>query len=91
MHDDFTVGVGLEDGILVLETFSESDVVVDFTVNSENEALVFVGKGLSTGVCRSILSAPIRQHSSHNSATSLTPLNITRKTLSHARQRGSLD
>lgn len=59
MHDDFTVRVGLEHGIFVLETFSESDVVVNFTVNGEDKAFVFVGKGLSTGVCEIILSVSI--------------------------------
>lgn len=67
MHDDFTVGVGLEYGILVLETLSESDMVVDFTVNGKDETFVFIGKGLSTGVYENILSAPTRQHSSHSS------------------------
>lgn len=67
VHDDFTVGVGLEYGILVLETLSESDMVVDFTVNGKDETFVFVGKGLSTGVYENILSAFTRQYSSHSS------------------------
>lgn len=49
MHDDFAVGVGLEDGG-VLETLSECSVVVDFSVDGEDESSFFVGERLSSGV-----------------------------------------
>lgn len=91
MHDDFTVGVSLEYGILVFETLSESDMVVDFTVNGKDETFVFVGKGLSTGVYENILSAPPRQYSSHSHWNPFESLNFTERTLSHIRQWSPLD
>ena len=49
MHDDLTVRVSLElcGGF---EGFAEGEVVVDFTVNGEDEGLVVVDEGLSSGV-----------------------------------------
>lgn len=91
MHDDFAVGVGLEYGILVFETLSESDMVVDFTVNGKDETFVFVGKGLSTGVYENILSAPTQQYSSRSSWNPFKSLSKTERTLSHIRQWSPLD
>lgn len=55
VYDDFIVWVGFEYGIFVFEIFFESDVVVNFIVNGEDKVFVFVGKGLSIGVCEIIL------------------------------------
>jgi len=51
VHDDFTVRVRLE-GSGVLEAFSESDVVVNLSVDSKNDGFVFVDQWLGTSVYR---------------------------------------
>lgn len=50
MHNHFTVRVGLEDGILVLEVLSELLVVVNLAVDSEHKVAVVADEGLSAGV-----------------------------------------
>ena len=50
VHDDFTVGMSLE-GSGVLETLPESDMVVDLSVDGEDDTSVFVDQRLSTSVC----------------------------------------
>jgi hypothetical protein len=50
VHNDLTVTVGLEHGILVLEAFSKSDVVVDFTVDGQDGLAVVGNKRLSARV-----------------------------------------
>jgi len=49
VHNDLTIRVGLESS-WVLETLSESDVVVDLSVDGEDNASIIVNKGLSTSV-----------------------------------------
>jgi cupin superfamily acireductone dioxygenase involved in methionine salvage len=50
MHDDLAVRVRLE-GRGVFQALSQSDVVVDFTVDGENDSLVLVDEGLGASVC----------------------------------------
>lgn len=49
MHDDLAIRVGLEMSG-VLETLAKGAVVVDFSVNGEEERLILVGHGLSSSV-----------------------------------------
>jgi hypothetical protein len=49
VHDDFTIGMGLESSWL-LETLSESDMVVDLSVDGEYDASIIIDQGLSTSV-----------------------------------------
>lgn len=49
-NDNFTVGSGLE-VVLVLEVLSNQTMVVNFTVDSEDDGVIRVGKGLSTRLC----------------------------------------
>jgi hypothetical protein len=51
VHDNLAVGVGLEDGGLVLETLAKLTVVVDLTVDGEKELAIVRNEGLGTGVC----------------------------------------
>ena len=52
VHDDLAVRMRLElSG--VLEPLSELDVVVDFTVDGEDDRLIVVDERLGTGVCLS--------------------------------------
>jgi hypothetical protein len=52
MHDDLTIRVGLESS-WVLETLSESDVVVDLSVDGEDNTSIVIDKRLSTSVYES--------------------------------------
>lgn len=49
-NDNFTVGSGLE-LVLVLEVLSDQTMVVDFTVDGEDDGVIRVGKRLSTRLC----------------------------------------
>ena len=49
VHDDFTIGMGLECSG-VLETLPESDMVVDLSVDGEYNTSVVVDQRLSTSV-----------------------------------------
>jgi hypothetical protein len=49
VHDDFAIGMSLEDGG-VLEMASEVEVVVDFSVDAENDLAIVRDKRLSTSV-----------------------------------------
>jgi hypothetical protein len=49
VHDDFTIGMSLESSWL-LETLSESDMVVDLSVDGEYNTSIIVDQGLSTSV-----------------------------------------
>jgi hypothetical protein len=49
VHDDFTIRVGLESS-RVLQALSESNVVVDLSVDGKNNTSVLVDKRLSTSV-----------------------------------------
>ena len=50
VHDDLTVGVSLEDGVLVFESLSKSEVVVDLSVNAERDGSVVADERLSSGI-----------------------------------------
>ena len=52
VHDDLTIRVGLESS-WVLETLSESDMVVDLSVDGEDNTSIIVNEGLSTSVYES--------------------------------------
>jgi hypothetical protein len=52
VHDDLTIRVGLESS-WVLEALSESDMVVDLSVDGENNTSIVVDKRLSTSVYKS--------------------------------------
>lgn len=47
--DDFTVGAGLE-VVLVLQGLTDQTMVVDLSVDGEDDALIVVGKGLGAGL-----------------------------------------
>lgn len=49
VHDDFTVGMSLE-VVFPSERFTESDVVVDFTIDGEDDFAVFADERLGAGV-----------------------------------------
>jgi hypothetical protein len=50
-NDDLTIRCGLE-VVLLLEVLSNVTMVVDLTVDGENDAVVGVGQGLSARLCR---------------------------------------
>jgi len=50
VHDDFTVGVSLEDDVLVFESLSKGEVVVDLSVDTERDVSVVADERLSSGV-----------------------------------------
>lgn len=50
MHDDLAIRVSLEVSG-VLERLAKSAVVVNLSVDGEDETFVIVGHGLSSGVC----------------------------------------
>jgi hypothetical protein len=52
VHDDLTIRVSLESS-WVLEAFSESDMVVDLSVDGEDDTSIIVNKRLSTSVYKS--------------------------------------
>jgi hypothetical protein len=52
VHDDLTIRVGLESS-WVLESLSEGDMVVDLSVDGENDTSIIVNKRLSTSVYKS--------------------------------------
>ena len=52
MHDDLTIRVGLESS-WVLESLSKSDMVVDLSVDGEDNTSIIVNKRLSTSVYES--------------------------------------
>lgn len=53
-NDNLTVGGGLE-VVLLLEVLSDVTMVIDLTVDGENDAVVGVGQGLSARLCRELL------------------------------------
>jgi len=52
VHDDLTIRVSLECS-WVLESFSESDMVVDLSVDGKDDTSIVVDKRLSTSVWKS--------------------------------------
>jgi hypothetical protein len=53
-NDNLTIRGGLE-VVLLLEVLSDVTMVVDLTVDGENDAVVGVGQGLSARLCRELL------------------------------------
>jgi hypothetical protein len=53
--DDLTIRSGLE-VVSLLEVLSNVTMVVDLTVDGENDAVVSVGQGLGSGLCGKIVS-----------------------------------
>jgi len=51
MQDDFAVGSGLEDR-LVLQLLSQNPVVVDLSIDGQDQGIVAVGQGLGSALCR---------------------------------------
>jgi hypothetical protein len=52
VHDDLTIRVGLESS-WVLESLSESDMVVDLSIDGEDDTSIIVNKRLSTSIYES--------------------------------------
>ena len=52
VHDDLAVGVCLEDGVLVLESPSEGEVVVDLSVHAQRNLAVIAHQSLSSSACK---------------------------------------
>lgn len=54
MHDDFAIRVSLESS-RVLQALSKRNVVVDLSVDSENDRFIFVDQRLSSSICPSAI------------------------------------
>jgi hypothetical protein len=50
VHNDLTIRVSLE-CVLLLQLSAEMSMVIDFTIDAKDNAIVLIGKRLSTRIC----------------------------------------